>query len=125
MGERTLAEELIDDIFRENLDAFITRHDEIAAVPRDDPRRKVGRAIDLLLACLIVIVPVGLLHFVTAWGEADTINLLFRDIERGTWAGVALDGTVLLLCGGLPVWLVYAVLRAVRLDRPLVVTRRP
>ena len=39
---------------------------------------------------------------------------MFRDIERGTWAGVALGGTVLLLCGGLPVWLVYAVLRAVR-----------
>ena len=94
-------------------------------MPRDDPRRKVGRAIDLLFACLIVIVPVGLLHFVTAWAKTDTISLFFRDIGRGTWAGAALEATVLLLCAGMPVWLVYAVLRAVRLDRPVVVTRRP
>lgn len=125
MGQRTPEEELIDAIFQENLDALISRHDEIAAVARDDPRRKVGRAIDLLLACLIVIMPVGLLHFVTAWGETDTISLLVHDIERGRWAGAVLYGAVLLLCGGLPVWIVYALLRAVRLDRPLVVTRWP
>ncbi len=125
MGQRTPEEELIDAIFCENPEALITRHDDIAAVPRDDPRRKVGRAIDLLLACLIVIVPVGLLHFVTAWGETDTISLLVRDIERGRWAGAVLNGAVLLLCGGLPVWLVYALLRAVRLDRPLVATHGP
>jgi hypothetical protein len=35
MGQRTPAEELIDAIFRENPDALKTRHDEIAAVPRD------------------------------------------------------------------------------------------
>jgi hypothetical protein len=71
-------------------------------VARDNPRRKVGRAIDLLLACLIVIMPVGLLHFVTAWGETDTISLLVHDIERGRWAGAVLYGAVLLLCGGAP-----------------------
>jgi hypothetical protein len=41
--------------------------DEHAAA-RDEPRWKLNST-DLLLACLIVVVAFGLLHFVTPWGE--------------------------------------------------------
>ena len=68
------------------------------AVALKDPRRKAKRRTDLLLACLIVVVVLELLHFVTPWGKTDMITNLDDAIERGRWTLAAVNAAVLLLC---------------------------
>ena len=86
--------------------------DEHAAA-RDEPRWKLNST-DLLLACLIVVVAFGLLHFVTPWGEMDVISGLVHAIERGEWSAAALRFAVLVVCAGLVVPLPYVLLRYIR-----------
>jgi hypothetical protein len=71
--DRRITDELTRFLIRDNPDRRVA--DAYAAAP-EEPRRKVGRRTDLLLACLIVVIAFGLLHFVTPWGETDTINRL-------------------------------------------------
>jgi hypothetical protein len=83
------------------------------AAARDEPRWKLNST-DLLLACLIVVVAFGLLHFVTPWGEMDVISGLTHAIERGDWSVAALRFAVLVVCAGLVVPLPYVLLRYIR-----------
>jgi len=83
------------------------------AAARDEPRWKLNST-DLLLACLIVVVAFGLLHFVTPWGEMDVISDLTHAIERGDWSVAALRFAVLVVCAGLVVPLPYVLLRYIR-----------
>jgi len=78
------------------------------------PRRKPERRTDLLLACLMVVVAVGLLHFATPWGVTDTISHLVYAIEDGDWAAAALNAAVFLISAGLLVPLPYVLLRSIR-----------
>jgi len=71
-------------------------------------------AVPLAHPCLIVVVAVGLLHFVTPWGETDTISILVYGVEDGDWAAAALNAAVLLICGCLLVPLPYVLLRSIR-----------
>ena len=86
--------------------------DEHAAA-RDEPRWKLNST-DLLLACLIVVVAFGLLHFVTPWGEMDVISGLVHAVERGEWSAAALRFAVLVVCAGLVVPFPYVLLRRIR-----------
>ena len=82
------------------------------AAARDGPRWKLNST-DLLLACLIVVVAFGLLHFVTPWGEMDVISGLVHAVERGEWSA-AFRFAVLVVCAGLVVPLPYVLLRRIR-----------
>jgi hypothetical protein len=84
------------------------------AVALKDPRRKAKRRTDLLLACLIVVVVLELLHFVTPWGKTDMITNLDDAIERGRWTLAAVNAAVLLLCVLLFIPLPYVLLRSIR-----------
>jgi hypothetical protein len=79
-----------------------------------DPRRKAKRRNDLLLACLIVVVAIELLHFVTPWGRTDVISNLGDAIEDGDWAAAAVNAAVFLLCVLLFIPLPYVLLRSIR-----------
>ena len=83
------------------------------AAARDEPRWKLNST-DLLLACLIVVVAFGLLHFVTPWGEMDVISGLVHAVERGEWSATAFRFAVLIVCAGLVVPLPYVLLRRIR-----------
>jgi hypothetical protein len=83
------------------------------AAARDEPRRKLNST-DLLLACLIVVVAFGLLHFVTPWGEMDVISSLVHAVERDEWSAAAFRFAVLVVCAGLVVPLPYVLLRRIR-----------
>ena len=87
--------------------------DDHAAAPKN-PRQKAQRRTDLLLACLIVVVAVELLHFVTPWRKTDMITNLDDAIERGRWAVAAVNAAVLLLCVLLLIPLPYVLLRSIR-----------
>jgi hypothetical protein len=108
--DRSITDELTR-FLRDNPDARVV--DDHAAAP-EDPRRKAERRTDLLLACLIVVVAVGLLHFVTPFGKTDMISNLVYAIEGSDWAAAALNAAVLLICGGLLVPLPYVLLRSIR-----------
>ena len=108
--DRSITDELTR-FLRDSPDARVV--DDHAAAP-EDPRRKAETRTDLLLACLIVVVAVGLLHFVTPWGETDTISILVYGVEDGDWAAAALNVAVLLICGCLLVPLPYVLLRSIR-----------
>jgi hypothetical protein len=96
---------------RDNPDARVV--DDHVAVPKD-PRPKAQKRTDLLLACLIVVVAVELLHFVTPWGKTDMISNLDDAIESGRWALAAVNATVLLICVLLLIPLPYVLLRSIR-----------
>jgi hypothetical protein len=100
----------VRDFLRDDPDARVV--DKHAAAP-DKPRRKLNST-DLLLACLIVVVAFGLLHFVTPWGEMDVISGLTHAIERGEWSAAALRFAVLVVCAGLVVPLPCVLLRYIR-----------
>ena len=108
--DRSAANELLRDFLRAGPDARVV--DERAAA-RDEPSR-MPNSTDLLLACLIVVVAFGLLHFVTPWGEMDVISGLVRAIERGEWSAAALRFAVLVVCAGLVVPFPYVLLRRIR-----------
>jgi hypothetical protein len=109
--DRGITDELTRFLIRDNPDGRMA--DDHAAAP-EDPRRTPGRRTDLLLACLIVVIVFGLLHFVTSWGETDTLSSLVYAIVSGDWGAAALSVAVLLICGYLLVPLPYVVLRAIR-----------
>jgi hypothetical protein len=90
--------------------------DNIAAALKD-PRQKMKRRTDLLLACLIVVVAIQLLHFMTPWGRTDIISNLGDAIEHGRWANAAVNAAVLLLCVLLLILLPYVLLRSIRRGR--------
>ena len=77
--DRSITDELTR-FLRDDPDARVV--DDQTAAP-EDPRRKAERRTDLLLACLMVVVALGLLHFVTPWGETDTISILVDGFEDG------------------------------------------
>jgi len=108
--DRSITEELTR-FLGDNPDARVV--DDQTAAP-EDPRRKAERRTDLLLACRMVVVALGLLHFVTPWGETDTISILVDGFEDGDWAAAALSAAVLLICGCLLVPLPYVLLRSIR-----------
>jgi hypothetical protein len=114
--DRRITDELTRFLIRDNPDRRVADGrvaDAYAAAP-EEPRRKVGRRTDLLLACLIVVIAFALLHFVTPWGEKDTINRLIYSIVSGDWSAAVLSAAVLLICGCLLVPLPYVVLRSIR-----------
>jgi hypothetical protein len=108
--DRSGAGELLLDFLRDDPDARVV--DKRAAAPAE-PRRKPNST-DLLLACLIVVVAFGLLHFVTPWGQMDVISGLAHAIERGEWSAVAFRFAVLVVCAGLVVPLPCVLLRYIR-----------
>jgi hypothetical protein len=87
--------------------------DDRGAAPKDS-RPKAQRRTDLFLACLIVVVAVELLHFVTPWGKTDMISNLDDAIERGRRALAAGNAAVFLLCVLLFIPLPYVPLRSSR-----------
>jgi hypothetical protein len=98
------------DFLRDDPDArVVDRH----AAARDEPRRKLNST-DLFVACLIVVVAFGLLHFLTPWGDMDVISGLAHAIERGEWSAAALRFAVFVVCAGLVVPLPYVLLRYIR-----------
>jgi hypothetical protein len=116
--DRRITDELTRFLIRDNPDARVVV-DHVAAPkdaagPRDPTHRKAERKTDLLLACLIVVVAVGLLHVATRWGETDPISGLVYVIASGDWTAAALSATVLLICGLLLIPLPYVLLRSIR-----------
>jgi hypothetical protein len=114
--DRRITDELTRFLIRDNPDEHVADGrvaDAYAAAPQE-PRPKVGRRTDLLLACLIVVIAFGLLHFVTPWGETDTISRLIYAIVSGDWSAAVLSAAVILICGCLIVPLPYVVLRSIR-----------
>jgi hypothetical protein len=109
--DRRITDELTRFLIHDNPDGRAA--DDHAAAP-EDPRRTAGKRTDLLLACLIVVIVFGLLHFVTSWGETDTLSSLVYAIVSGDWGAAALSAAVLLICGCLLVPLPYVVLRSIR-----------
>jgi hypothetical protein len=87
---------------------------ENAGAPQDSTHRKAESKTDLLLACLIVVIAVGLLHFVTPWGKTDPISGLVYAIVSGDSAAAALSAAVLLICGLLLIPFPYVLLRSIR-----------
>jgi hypothetical protein len=114
---RRITDELTRFLIRDNPDARVVDNraaaPEHAAAPQDTQGKAI-RKTDLLLACLIVVVAFGLLHFVTPWGEMDVISGLTHAIERGEWSAAALRFAVLVVCAGLVVPLPYVLLRYIR-----------
>jgi hypothetical protein len=114
--DRRITDELTRFLIRDNPDGRVADGrvaDGHAAAP-EEPRRKAARRTDLLLACLIVVIAFGQLHFVTRWGERDTISRLIYAIVSGDWGAAVLSAAVLLICGCLLVPLPYVVLRSIR-----------
>jgi hypothetical protein len=111
--DRSITDELTR-FLRDNPDAPVV--DDHAAAPKDS-RPKARRGTDLLFACLIVVVAVELLHFVTPWGKTDMISNLDDAIERGRWAYAAMNAAVLLFCVLLFIPLPYVLLRSIRIGR--------
>ena len=109
--DRRITEELTRYLIRD--DPTRRAGDDHLAAP-EDPRRTAERRTDLLLASLIVVIAVGLLHFVTPWGATDTISRLFYAIVSGDWGAAVLSAAVLFICGCLLVPLPYVVLRSIR-----------
>ena len=106
-SDRNITDELTR-FLRDNAGAPLV--DNIA-VALKDPRRKAKRRTDLLLACLIVVVTIELLHFVTPWGRTDNLS---DAIEHGRWAHAAVNAAVFLLCVLLFIPLPYVLLRSIR-----------
>jgi hypothetical protein len=72
--DQRITDELTRFLIRDNPDAPRVVRDhaaapENAAAPQDPTHRKAESKTDLLLACLIVVVAVGLLHFVIPWAR--------------------------------------------------------
>jgi hypothetical protein len=112
--DRRITDELTRFLIRDNPDERVADGRLADAPEPEEPRREVGRRTDLLLACLIVVVAFGLLHFVTPWGETDTISRLIYAVVNGDWSAAVLSAAVLLICGCLLVPLPYVVLRSIR-----------
>jgi hypothetical protein len=114
---RRITDELTRFLIRDNPDARVVDNraaaPEHAAAPQDTQGKAI-RKTDLLLACLIVVVAVGLLHVATPWGKADPISGLVYAIVSGDWAAAALSTAVLLLCVLLLIPLPYVLLRSIR-----------
>jgi hypothetical protein len=109
-SDRKLTDELTRYL-RDNPGAPVV--DNIAAALKDT-RPKAQRRTDLLLACLIVVVALELLHFVTPWGKTDIISNLGDAIEHGRWALAAVNAAVLLFCVLLLIPFPYVLLRSIR-----------
>jgi hypothetical protein len=109
-SDRKITDELTR-FLRDNSGAPVA--DNIAAALKDT-RPKAQRRTDLLFACLIVVVAIELLHFVSPWGKTDIISNLGDAIEHGRWAHAAVNAAVLLLCVLLFIPLPYVLLRSIR-----------
>jgi len=130
LGRSSAADEQIKSYLRDNPDVRVVKGFRAAPdlaenPPPDDGKSAAGKAtetrprqkwdrIDLALACLIVVVAFGLLHFLTPLGETDTITSLVRAVELDRWGLAAVDAAVLLVSGLLFIPLAYLMLRYIR-----------
>jgi len=131
LGRSSAADELIKSYLRDNPDVRVVKGfrapppDLAENPPPHDGKSTAGKAtetrprqkwdrIDLALACLIVVVAFGLLHFLTPLGKTDTITSLVYAVELDRWGLAAVDAVVLLVCGLLFIPLAYLMLRYIR-----------